>query len=392
MIVVGGGIAGLYVARELASKGPVTVLEKYHMLGGRVHTGHVGSDSFELGAGRIHSSHKRVLSLVKEYGLKTIDIGGIPQWRPAGANISVENRFEPTWMALLTQIRKLSPEVLGSHTLRELSDKILGSSKKLLETFPYRTELESLRADLGIKTFDDTLGTQAHYSVVAGGLSQLIEGLAADIRKRGGVIHTGVTVTNVTNEGGKYIVHTNDKTFEGSKVILCVESEALRKLPVTRGLRTLQHLGMAPLIRIYAKYPPWFTGADRTVTDSPLRYIIPINPAAGVIMISYTDGRDTEAWKGLKGSALTKAIQKEVRALFPERKIPEPLWVKSYEWQGGTTFWKPGSYDPVAESQAILQPRPATMPGLYICGESFSLLQAWMEGSLEHAERLLKLI
>ncbi len=106
-------------------------------------------------------------------------------------------------------------------------------------------------------------------------------------------------------------------------------------------------------------------------------------------MISYTDGRDTRRWSGLHGPALTQSIQQELIALFPEQTIPQPEWVLAFEWSGGTTYWKPGSYDPVEESQRVLQPRPSSLPSLYICGESFSMLQAWMEGSLEHSDSLL---
>jgi hypothetical protein len=128
------------------------------------------------------------------------------------------------------------------------------------------------------------------------------------------------------------------------------------------------------------------------VTDSPLRYIIPISTKSGVVMISYTDGRDTGAWAGLTGPALTTKIQEEVRRLFPERVIPEPLWLTPYEWHEGVSYWKPGAYDPVTESMNVLRPRAATMPELFTCGESFSMLQEWMEGSLEHADALLDIM
>ena len=108
-------------------------------------------------------------------------------------------------------------------------------------------------------------------------------------------------------------------------------------------------------------------------------------------MISYTDGRDTRRWSGVHGPALKTLVQQSLKTLFPELTIPEPMWVKAFEWSGGTTYWKPGSYEPVEEGQRVLQPRPSSLPSLYICGESFSMLQAWMEGSLEHADSLIEL-
>ena len=63
--ILGGGIAGLYCAREIAKKWPdskIAILEKYKILGGRMHTYHkdvpgVGEVRWENGAGRIHKSH-----------------------------------------------------------------------------------------------------------------------------------------------------------------------------------------------------------------------------------------------------------------------------------------------------------------------------------------------
>ena len=381
-LIVGAGIAGVFLARELSKTDNVTVLEKEDYLGGRVLT---SSKGFEIGAGRIHSTHLRVLALIKEYGLKTINIGGTPMWRSLGSSESIPNLFEQTWPAFLDQFRKLPKEVLASKTLRDLCMTILGSEQTniLLEAFPYRTELESMRADVAIKGFDDTAGTQGTYMVVQGGLTQLIQGLVRDAKANGAVFKTGVEVTDVTEDG----VVTKTKEYRADRVILCVPVSALRKLPVLKGLRTLSYVDMAPLTRIYGVFPG--LRLDRTITDSPIRYIIPIH--GDLFMISYTDGRDTKRWAGITGKALKKAIKKSLEDLFPELTIPEPTWVTSYEWSGGTTYWKPGSYDPVEEGQRVLQPRPSSLPSLYICGESFSMLQAWMEGSLEHAESLIGL-
>lgn len=172
-----------------------------------------------------------------------------------------------------------------------------------------------------------------------------------------------------------------------NRVVLAIHATALRALPVLHDHSILTLVGMSPLTRIYATYPDttWF-GSKKLVTDSPLRYIIPVSSTT--LMISYTDGPDTKTYRGLKGAALQTAIQRDLRRLFPERTIPEPTWIEAYEWSDGTTFWKPGSYDPAQQGKAMLQPKPSAMPNLFVCGESFSEKQAWIEGALEHAELL----
>lgn len=378
-IVVGGGIAGLTVALALKSKGErVTLLEKEERLGGRIATSKYG---YEIGAGRIHRSHKRVRALIKRYGLTTHPIPETTGWRPLGSKTET-NLFEPTWAAITDPIRKLPPDILGSHTLRELATSVFPGSPALLEQFSYRAETEILRADLALHSFHDEMGTHEGFHVVAGGLQQIINGLAAEARKAGVRIRTQTPVKDVKQ--GQVLL-TSGKLLKADRIVLAVPVAALRSFSFC-GLPLLHHLEMAPLTRIYAQYPTcWFEDQPHTVTDSPLRNLIPISKEKGIIMISYTEGRDTVYFRGLRGAALVEAIQYEVRRLYPERTIPEPLWVRSYEWTDGCSYWKPGPYDPFEASKEALEP----VPGIHLCGESFSTRQAWVEGALEHAALLL---
>ena len=107
-------------------------------------------------------------------------------------------------------------------------------------------------------------------------------------------------------------------------------------------------------------------------------------------MISYTEAQDTNAFKGLSGLTLIAALQSELVKLFPMESMPVILWAHAYEWAHGCTYWLPGSYDPEAESKKALQPFPGK--AIHLCNESFSLHQAWMEGSLDHAAALLELL
>ena len=401
-IIVGAGIAGLWIADQMVAAGipgrQITILEKYDYIGGRI-VSHTKDDLvYEIGAGRIHESHHRVQALIKRFGLTWRPNGATIEWRPLGST-SQPNRFDDAMAALIPVLSALPAADLATHTISELLSRIMGSGAAalLLEKYPYRAEVERLRADIALTAFKGEMGTHKGYGSVVGGLSAITRGLATSLRATGVRIRTGYTVTNVTGAAATaYEVHVKEleKPLKAERVILALHATALRRLPVVRDAEPLKHLVMAPLTRIYAQYPvgpegAWFTGIPRTVTNSPLRHIIPIDPAIGLIMISYTDDRDTEAWDGLKGTALTTAIQKEARALWPALEIPEPLWVRPYEWTEGCTYWRPGLYDPVAMSLAAMHPRPSTMPGLYMCGESFHVgQQAWIEGALSHAEEL----
>ena len=148
-------------------------------------------------------------------------------------------------------------------------------------------------------------------------------------------------------------------------------------------------------MRIYAVFPPdphsgkvWFDGVPKTVTAGPLRYVIPIDAKKGLIMISYTDGADTDVWRALEDKELETLLLKEARGLFPDKSIPAPTFLKKHDWPSGCTYWLPGDYDVAAASLAAHN--PAT--GVYVVGESISTEQTWMEGALQSAETLVELL
>jgi monoamine oxidase len=227
---------------------------------------------------------------------------------------------------------------------------------------------------------------------VVGGLSSITKALAASCRSKGVRFIMQTTVTDVTYDGRTYTVQTQSgRSLKAGRVILALPATILQTLPFLRSFRPLQYLHMKPLTRIYAKtVGPW-PFKDRIVTDSPLRYIIPIRPAEGIVMISYTESQDTRAFLGMQGADLVTALTVELRRLFPSMTI-DIEWARAYEWSDGCTYWLPGNYDPVAAGQNALQPFPTTMPHLHLVGESFSTRQAWMEGALEHAASLISLI
>lgn len=382
-IVVGAGIAGLWIAEQLAKLGDeVMVLEKADYLGGRVLTSDLG---YEIGAGRVATNHRRVLGLVRRFGLETFPHGSGYAWKSADTDIR-PNDFDVVWSQIVRLIAKFDAKTLATHTLRQLATRIFGFTDQLLIQFPYRAELDTIRADLGLRSFVGDMGGKTSFVGVKGGLTQIITGLADACKTRGVTFRLNTTVTDVLGT----TVQTTEGPIPCDRVILALTSEVVRKFPCMRTFKPLRHLRMEPLTRIYAKFATAWPFKERIVTDSPLRFIIPIVPELGIVMISYTESQDTEYFKGLKGLQLIGALQQAIHRLFPNDTMPLILWAKAYEWTYGCSYWLPGNYDPVAESKAALQPFPRRR--LHLCNESFSLHQAWMEGSLDHAAALLDLL
>jgi hypothetical protein len=149
---------------------------------------------------------------------------------------------------------------------------------------------------------------------------------------------------------------------------------------------------------MYAVFPKvngqvWFNDVKKFVCPAPVRYVIPVNPAEGIIMISYTDGKDAEYWiKAIKNkgeSSVIKELMKQVRDLFPSKIIPEPSYFKIHSWSDGCSYWTPGDYDFNKVSKASVRPLPKSMPGVYMCGESWAYAQAWVKCAIDQAEHAL---
>jgi monoamine oxidase len=413
IVILGAGLAGLRCGIEILQKRPkttVVILEKYKYVGGRVVTYHKTLQDvkgvctklqWENGAGRVHSSHTKVHELLKKYKLTSIPLS-TEQFFVETDTIQ-ENSFDQLLTMFLPALQTFQPEILAKYTLRQLFQILLkGKADDFLSMFPYRAEVDTLRADVGIQSFQKEMGS-TDYIIVKEGLSAMIDGMKRDFERLGGSIFLQQEAKDIQKQGDTYLVKTKtpggDVLWEAKQVICALHADALKQLPCFSNWSTLQHLKMEPLFRIYAVFPSnkgtsWFSGIGRLVTPGPIRYFIPINPACGIVMLSYTDGKDARHLLGIlekKGEeALEEYLMDHLRKMFPTYEIPDTVFFKTHPWFEGCTYWLPGAYEPEKLSEQALQPFPETMPGVYCCGESFSMKQAWMEGALEHADELLK--
>lgn len=417
IIVVGAGIAGLYVTRELLKKHPgwrIALAERYKGLGGRTYS-YSPPDfpgvNWEMGAGRVRKDHKLVMGLLKEYGLHWIPIGtGIDFLERAGSPL-LPNPFESTYIPIfLEPLSHLPQHILATNTIEGLMRQVYGTEKTrhILETFPYRAEVAVLRADLALEAFlgKGEMGSHEGYGVVKEGFGELVSRMRADIEKRGATILPRHRLLDLkTNSRGGTNLEF-EYGYDGKKiqlhalkgVVLALHKDAVAEIPAFRNWKLLRRLKTQPLLRTYAIFPvtagkSWFTGFQRIVTPERPRYILPIDASKGIIMISYTDADDTFEYMRIQkrggDKALERAILGDVRHLFPELEIPKPLFFRSHPWETGATYWLPGDYDPaIASKEACLGIQ--SLPNVHVCGESWSLRQAWVEGALEHAKLCLE--
>jgi protoporphyrinogen oxidase len=392
IIIVGGGIAGLHTGIKVAKRGLSCCIIDEYKCGGRVQTYHDKDYQWENGAGRISLNHTMTLDYLKKYGLHTIQLPNQIDYMDNTLTIK-PNPFFKFQTMLLEPLRSLSADVLATHTLQEIMDKVIPNAIDFYTAFPYYAEICTMRADLALQSFDREIGSHDNFVVCKEGLSTLIAGMMNEFAFFGGHIHTDVRVESIESVNNLTFLHTiytttgRKFTLRAPTVVLAIPSDALctlLKIPAVTSI--IKKLQSVPLLRMYAVFDntekSWFADMKSTVVSSYIRYIIPINK--NVIMISYTEGPYAKYWMNMSLDESKYVVMTEIRRLFPDKNIPDPIFFKRHLWRIGCTYWLPGRYSVEEASRKILNPKQ----GIYVCGESYAVHQCWIESALEHAEQL----
>jgi monoamine oxidase len=408
VIIIGSGVAGLYLATEMLRKRKqrIVIIEKYKEIGGRAYTFKRTLDGKELqweaGGARISENHTRIRELMQRYKLKWVPISGEPKYIEGHGAEKEPDYFDKGIPIFLEPLLALPPERLATSTIRQLVTAIHGPSKaeEYLMRFPYRAEIDTMRADLALYLCTHEFRSKESYGICGEGVSAIIDGLRKEFEKKGGALlveHTCMKVEQDTKKGPVKVTCMKDKepvVLEGKHCVLAVPVDALKTISPFEKWEGAKHLVVKPLLRFYGVFPDSSWAKERIVTATKIRYMIPGNPAVGSVQMSYTDSQDAEAWKEKLDQVGEKKVGEEIlgelrRLIQPT--IPPPTFVKAHYWSDGATYWLPGSYDPAEKSKEAYRPL-AAMPSVHLCGESFSMRQGWMEGAAEHAAGLCRLL
>ena len=417
-LIVGAGISGLNTGVEILKRKPearVVILERNPIrTGGRVYTDKFKlgetEHAFDAGAGRFSNTHKRLLSLISNYSLDSkvmkISNGSVfKKTREYSKSLKYKDAdsIVRELLKAADSMTKSEREKLKGMTFKEFAAKLFNeeTAEFLERGYPYYSEISIINAYTAIKAFKNDLNSNKNFYFLYSGLSQITDCLTRDFRKRGGKLILGYSVKDISKhpDTGVFSIIPDNQEISVKRarnVILTMPKNVLQRLDFLSPLkREFSSLECKPLYRIYAVYPKdpqtglvWCHDIKRTITDSRIKYIIPINPEAGSIMISYTDGPNADYWRDIPDDKLVARLHREVKKLYPEKRdIPEPLAVKKYYWNTGACYYRKGS-NPTELQRKMINP----LQGIYICGDSFSNHQAWMEGALETSENVVKAI
>jgi hypothetical protein len=411
IIIVGAGISGLNAGIKLLDKyEDVVIYEKSVYVGGRIYTSNhkIGRKkiSYECGAARFNKNHKQIIGLIKKYGLEKnmyqLDKGWATIFtKPINSNYF--DNLDDLLHDLYKKANKISKKGLQYTTLLELCKTIYDSktTEFLKHSYPYYSEIAVLNAYDALNLLEKDLNDNHTFYVLNGGLSVLVDRMKKDFIKKGGKIKLGYTLDDFKINNSEFeckFTHEkdNNKLEKCNSLILACDGANIKKMkPLKRlGLSDLiNSVKCEPLYRMYAVYKKcWFKDMPKIVTNENIQYIIPIDYDSGLIMISYTDGAYSKKWKKIidsddkNNTRQKKELMRQLKLILPDLKIEDPTHIYNHYWNHGACYWKHGVNSDKLKPK-ILKP---TKHNLFICGDSYSSRQAWMEGALDTSNEVLK--
>ena len=310
-----------------------------------------------------------------------------------------------------------------------------GEAFQILEDFPKNPQFYTLRR--GFSTLPNKLAKEVEDAAGQIFLGVNIDQITADSSG----YSLQVTVAPPDESSSPHVEGGTVHTVTAPKVILAVASNALESLytssPALKDRPNAQQLledihGVLNMrlmkINLYYNEPWWANELvsqkpferGPSFTDLPINSVYPFTAIAGqtsnepAALTIYCDFSKTDFWRGLQNlrPLFTSPLQEEhskppqvlfaasravvdeatrqLKELFATHWVPEPV-LTSYRFWGGQDDLGYGYHQWAlnADDREIMQRLVEPVPNIHVCGEAYSDMQGWVNGSLRSADLVL---
>ena len=406
IIIIGGGIAGLYSAYNIQKISPtkkILVLESYKKkwLGGRINNEMFQGVQIVTGAGVGRKDNDFLLiDLLKELKIPYTD---------CNVSHNYASTIHPNCdVKKVIQLLKhnYTNNQKSSKTFKEFAIEILG-----LNAYNQFTICTGY-TDYENEDIYDTLynyGFEYNYKEWTG-LRIQWKKLVDTISNKIGLtnIKTSNTVTKIdTTQSAqnkimhsKFAIHTEQgHTYFCNKVIIATTIKSVLKIvPGAAEKNSIyQQICGQPFLRVYGKFSKASIPImkqiiiGQTIVPGPLKKIIPMDAEKGVYMIAYTDNEDAISLKKYLENTLEN---RNIFCNLIEISLGLPTGtlhlnaIHDYYWPIGTHYYKPLQkiYKNRTEFIKIAQ---HPMENMLVVGEMISKNQGWTQGALESVATVL---
>lgn len=391
IIIVGGGISGLYSAYKILKIAPKTkllVLERYkkQWLGGRI-----GNTFFQgvqvvngAGVGRKEKDYL-LIDLLKELKISYTEF-------------KVEHNYAKTISQLCNVkkvfniLKKKFKETPARKTFKGFALPILG--EKMYNNFIICSGYSDYENEDAYDTFynygfDDNFDSWTALHIP---WKKLIDSIAEKIG-----FNNICFSSNVTNIEYLYpcdfIIHTEKGvSYQSNKVILATTITSVQKLIPMNPI--YQQIHGQTFLRLYGKFTKDSSQimksyvTHETIVPGPLKKIITINAEKGVYMIAYTDNEDAKSLKNYLDNT-SKNRDYFCKLLEDALGIPQGVLkliaIKDFYWTIGTHYYEP-LHNKFENRKEFIKKAQNPTPGMIVVGEMISMNQGWVQGALESVD------
>lgn len=428
VVVVGGGLSGLYAARLLLGRGmDVQVLEGRERVGGRLFTLDDVPGRPEGGGNTIGPNYGRVISEASRLGV-TLEVpprGGGMGLLIDGQKVAREDWPDSPSNSLPEALRAVTPDrlraaVLGSNPLRGSADwrnpdwaaldisagehfRAMGLDERSLRLLDVNnsygnrlddTSLLSLyRVDAAIRR---AIAMRQPAFQVQGGNMRLPEAMAHDLGQR---VLNGRVARRIEQATDQVRVSCdNGEAFEADAVICALPATAVRRLEFTPGLPNTQAEAFRTTVyhkvtqaHLVADAPWWEKSREPASwwTNGALGRVFarPVADGSGRQNLTvWITGDDCDRFDALDEAPAGEALLAQFLKQFPEAGGRVSLgrvvrWAVDPFNEGAWAVWRPGDIGRLPA--AMQQPHGK----VFFAGEHLAVSNSGMEGAMESGER-----
>jgi len=410
VLVLGGGIAGLYLAHQLWKAGKdFILLEGSNRLGGRLFT-HPELNR-DVGGRSIGDKYVKVMKLVEELDVPVHDITDMIG---APSAIYFDGKLYPKWDAKLPNPSRLEFSKLKNAASLESLDawykrpdldepyaeflKKLGHTKAEIDIINLNANYNDVYNTSAINSFHSRAfrkfnGTKRLFNFTNGPKS-FVDAIVRNIKQ---AIYTNKMVVSISDKEKMVEVKCSDgSVYRSKKVVTTLPFSTLRDVNIDGALNKNQVKAIKELpytkitqIHLTAKAPFW---EDDEMpmgmwTDTPLERIMKLDPRPEKReLVCWVNGKGTKVFDEMSDEAIKKFTLDKLKAIRPatEGKIE---YVGTHNW--GKYPYNKGAYAEFGIGHAALfedMIRPAG--NIHFAGEHAARNSRGIEGAAESADRV----